>query len=1347
MRTLARALVLSLIAPLALRAQSAYLVKDINAITNVSPSSSSPANFFGFGSRVFFSAHGAAGIELWSTDGTAAGTAQVADIYVGSSSNPSQFVIVNGKLLFNARDSHGEELWTTDGTSAGTRLLADISSGSRSSTPGDRIVYHGQMIFSADDGIDGSELWITDGTSAGTRFLKDLVPGPGNSFPGSFVLFNDLVYFTAAGGLWKTDGTDGGTVKVKALEVANYLTVAGSRMFFDGYSQQTGDEPWVSDGTEAGTQMITELSPGQTTALHSGFTAFGDRVLFIASDPQHGQEFWISDGTVAGTHILRDINPGPSDSVYNTPYITVAGDVAYFTALTAAEGQELWKTDGTEAGTTLVRDIFPGQTQGAANGSIPAGLVAVGDRVFFSATDGTGRTLWVSDGTAAGTRQVKTSGGLTLLPGVTVTNVDGILYFAGANSLNGYELWKSDGTDAGTSMIANIASDSAPSSLPRNLTAAGDWIYFNAWDGIGTVTSNGGEPRSLWRSDGTPEGTLKLTETTATVYVPAGRAIFFNEGNDLWTSDGTPEGTKVASEFVSRFPSTPSVLFADGDKVFAAVGNSLWVTPAAPNAAAVSLNAPAGFGFVDVAGRVMFFTGANGLWTSDGTPAGTYAVVPDIGGRASSSAVLGGALYFGTATTSGGKLWKSDGTFDGTTVVKVLSSNTPGLANMVAAGRNVFFIVNGQLWVTDGTEAGTQGLPGNTNGALAAIGNGVVFAGFDATNGTEVWGSDGTVAGTHILRDVYPGFSSFPTEMTGIDGTAYFTANEPVHGAELWMSDGTSVGTTLLADVEPGFNSSTPMQLVRAGNRLFFTATTTATGNEVWALPLSSALRLTINDIRVAEGDSGTTIARFTVALSAASAQTVTVDYATSDGTATAGSDYEAASGTLTFAAGETSKNIDVRVRGDVTPENNEAFLVTLSNAAGATLTKASAFAIIEDDDQFADLALALDFSFWNQLDVLVNATNNGPRTATNMKILHTATPADVAASTCQIACSGPPQQLTAGTTARAFDYRWFGYQQYLTASATIHERDPQPANNSVGWMTNSYLAMDALYLTPGSQANVWFEPTASPMTVTITSSNPAVISVPSTLTISQSNPASFVAHGLSVGTATISVFTPTGTLGTLAVDVVAPGTKLRWPGAVNAFLANGATSFDNQMGFSIYTVATAPYTGETATGLVTFTENGQELARVTLTPGAGTQKLLAYLPALGANSIRMDYAGDANFLPMTQTWNVNVTTGFVTILAGAARYGTTATVHVQVTGSPVATPTGTITVSEPGVIPARNVLLSTIEPGVAQADVVLSNVSSGPHTLVIAYSGDARYNAGTQAARITEARERAVRH
>ena len=114
---------------------------------------------------------------------------------------------------------------------------------------------------------------------------------------------------------------------------------------------------------------------------------------------------------------------------------------------------------------------------------------------------------------------------------------------------------------------------------------------------------------------------------------------------------------------------------------------------------------------------------------------------------------------------------------------------------------------------------------------------------------------------------------------------------------------------------------------------------------------------ISIADASVAEGDVGTVDAGFTITLSAASGKTITVQYATADGSASAGSDYEAGSGTLTFAPGETSKTIAVRVGGDVDVEPDETFTVNLSNATNAAIGNAVGVGAILNDDHEADPA------------------------------------------------------------------------------------------------------------------------------------------------------------------------------------------------------------------------------------------------------------------------------------------------------------------------------------------------------------------------------------------------------
>ena len=110
---------------------------------------------------------------------------------------------------------------------------------------------------------------------------------------------------------------------------------------------------------------------------------------------------------------------------------------------------------------------------------------------------------------------------------------------------------------------------------------------------------------------------------------------------------------------------------------------------------------------------------------------------------------------------------------------------------------------------------------------------------------------------------------------------------------------------------------------------------------------------LALSGTRVTEGDTGTTKAVFSLTLSQPYSQPVTVSYATADGTATtADGDYVAASGTVTFAPGQTSQTITVAVNGDFRPESNEDFFVNLSSAVNATLASSQAEGVVIDDDQ-----------------------------------------------------------------------------------------------------------------------------------------------------------------------------------------------------------------------------------------------------------------------------------------------------------------------------------------------------------------------------------------------------------
>ncbi len=1352
-------------------AQTPYLVKDINTTLSNSTASSSPSEFTAFGGRTFFVATtAAAGTELWSTDGTSAGTSMVADIIPGTgSSSPDSLMVVNGVLLFNAHDvNHGIELWTSDGTAAGTHLLIDVNPGPSSSQPLSRILYKNRMLFSADDGTNGRELWITDGTAGGTHLVKDINPGAAGSNPGYFVAFGDSVYFAATGGLWKTDGTEAGTVKIAAVPAA-FLAVAGSQLFFEGFTAAAGGELWVSDGSGSGTRMVTDLLPGQNGGLESeysalGLTPFGNRVLFPANDGVHGRELWVSDGTSSGTYMVRDLVPG-AKGMWDTSYayLTTLGDRAYFSASDAGHGQEVWVTDGTDAGTALFVDATPGP-----GSTSPFVFTVSGGKLYFLGGGSflVSPWLWVTDGTAGGTHVVSTAFGVsTNFDGPSnLWPVNGKVYFSGRTPLTGSEPWVSDGTDAGSRMIANLTPDRAPSSDPWMLTAAGNLLFFSATEGTLSPVSNIAES-SLWRTDGTAAGTFKLLETGQGpgALTPAGPLVFFpSQVNSptLMMSDGTVAGTKPADDFMRRFGQWKfTALFPFGETLFAAVTDlgvydgSLWRTTAAPDGVASQLGARNPFGMIDFAGHYAFYAQGPqgsydyGLWVTDGTRAGTYAVVPDFGDTCcdppSRLVNAAGTLFFLKALR-GGKLtlWKSDGTTDGTTAVKELPATSTLRSQIKAAGHNVFFFTDGSLWCSDGTDSGTTELGKITlfsydNDDLRPAGNRIVYINNPSENLFELWSSDGTKAGTRLLKSLGPNYTS----LTSIDGVIYFAGSDDDHGSEVWTTDGTVEGTKMLFDLNPGPASSNPSEFTKVGNLLYFSAYTDATGAELWALPLTTP-GLSIASARVPEGDAATTAMHFNVLLNPPATQTVTVDYATSDGTARAGDDYDPASGTITFAPGETVKTIDVSVRGDVIAENNETFFVTLRNARGALLINAEGTGIIDDDDQFADVGVVSQFlDGGHGVSDVVGVSNDGPRTATDVVVKLAVTPAYQ--NTRCTNCSIP--QLNAGSSATTSgDYVDPSQQVYVSATVSARQRDPRSSNNTTAWTVNAYrtMAMNAVFLTPGATATV----TASIYTPNpvVTSSDPSVVSVPSAVTKVTPTLATFVVTGLKPGTSSIAI---TGYQYPLTVTVVAAGTQPKWPGALTVTTDFTAVPLDKPMMVTIIPTGTAPVTAAKATGtVVVTTTGGTELARSAVSSTAPVT-FPVYLTAVGAIPYVITYSGDASFLPQTVSGTEFVTSGRVTMTGGLERTGAagTYTLTVHAAGSPVVAPTGVLSIVNNGSEIAK-VSLVPLGAGTSAAHATLTNLSSSP-TLTINYVGDGLYQAGSQQVRVVETRRRSAGH
>jgi RNA polymerase sigma factor (sigma-70 family) len=395
---------------------------------------------------------------------------RIADINRTGSSNPTGLVPVKGTVYFMANDGiHGWELWKSIPTPDGpvTALVKDIHPGAASSVPCNMTDVNGTLFFVADDGVHGYELWKSDGTAAGTVLVKDILPGPRPGFPIFLTNVNGTLFFLADDGehgyeLWKSDGTEAGTVLVKDIRPGRPSAFTpwgrtpvaiGNTLFFMASDGVNGVQLWKSDGTEAGTVPVKRLdAPGTVFRQYPQALAnVNGTLFFVADDGASGQELWKTDGTVAGTVLVKDICPGPGSS--NPYYLTNVNGTLYFVADDGVHGHELWKSDGTAAGTVLVKDIHEG-----ADSSYPAWLTDVRGRLYFSATDAQrGRQLWKSNGTAAGTVLVR-----ELPPGSgaadpsQLTDVNGTLYFAANDPVHLRQLWKSDGTAAGTVPVTDL---------------------------------------------------------------------------------------------------------------------------------------------------------------------------------------------------------------------------------------------------------------------------------------------------------------------------------------------------------------------------------------------------------------------------------------------------------------------------------------------------------------------------------------------------------------------------------------------------------------------------------------------------------------------------------------------------------------------------------------------------------------------------------------------------------------------------------------------------------------------------------------------------------------------------
>lgn len=647
--------------------------------------------FFGDRKRVYFNGRTASlEHQLWVTDGTLAGTLTLTD----ASSSPVDLAdngwIVHKDNFFFTRSTPGtgNELWRSDGTKAGTHGLKDINPGPQGSQPdlwnaldlGDR------LLFRAYDAAHGAELWTTDGTAAGTQLAFEFVPGPQGINPTALLLFAGALHFTGSTPesgyeLFRLE-PDGSAALVTDIGPGAAHGVSGSSTGFVElggklYFASIGDEElWDFDGVNA--TEVVDLDPEGSSWPRNLTVLPNGRLIFAARHPSMREEVWVSDGTAAGTHVLLDIN-GPSEPAGSDPLVHGAalGDTFLFQAHSPTTGNEIWQWSAA-GGAQLVFDFSLGPLEGSGG---PLSTVWLGGEqvtLFSGDPDGTGKGLWKYDGSQVTELLDAANGGQSYVTGLV--QAAGRVFFSPVNE-TGYTLWSTDGSLAGTQNVKLVGTDGANNLELGKLL--GDKLVF-----VGKTGGKGVEP---WVSDGTPAGTMNLADIHAgtgssfpTELTPfVGRMAFVAREADgksrLWSTDGTPAGTAP----VGGAPAGIDVFSPEGLTVhegwlyFSAAGFGgfeLWRSDLVTTELVKDIN-PGGSGsnpksLTSTAAGLVFSAETPGfgreLWVSDGTQAGTHLwwdVEPGpLGSDPSELIAAGGGVLFSAETTAFGReLHQADG--------------------------------------------------------------------------------------------------------------------------------------------------------------------------------------------------------------------------------------------------------------------------------------------------------------------------------------------------------------------------------------------------------------------------------------------------------------------------------------------------------------------------------------------------------------------------------------------------------------------------------------------------------------------------------------------------------------
>ena len=857
------------------------------------PRSSNPGGIYRLGEHVVFGASDPAfGWELRALHLGSLRIELLVDATPGTGDSDVHFVgELAGRLFYSSGLVDRSVLYLTDGTREGTREVVDSTGAQIVWQSPDSKTFGARLVLTGLDATTGRPgLWSVDREGLAELLWLDSSESlwrasiAGLATTDSLLFFLELSEDDVTTNVWVSDGTRGGTRRVKSLALfPGYPVLAtADRFLFSGrVFDETGTSSFLysSDGTDSGTVALGDWDENAAEGSLRLLGANRGRAYFETSRPAGPADLWLTDGTTSGTRQVArpaDALPIGESGIpvtwFDDEFIFWAGtwtDAGEFPSFSA----DYWSHDGSESPPRRLRTGPLGEHPWLGP------LVPLGDRLLFVSLDESGQRqeIWARARGSAEVEQISElcptfCGDFESISGVELG--ESVLYELVIQSSIFGSSWivaRSDGTVQGTRMLFRNGTNQTNIEAGYSGGAAEiEGGYFvRGWN-----ESTGGEP---WFLDEVT-GDLRLVQNLEPENGPSSPSRFLSSGAELYFF--TPELEDVPAPWRLQDGGSPETL-----------------SPPPCNASyAFEPRGPVG-------GRLLFESEAGCLASFDPARSAWELLVEDLDfwGASETTVADPSVAYFMRA---GSELWRTDGTLVGTQPVAApligdslaIVGATPshvflrsrwydqrlfsvriadGVAETLvelsafdswrsteearAIGSRFYFTLRTTpeietLWSSTGRAAETVALWSSAANErvldLYELAGELFFV--VAGERAALWRSDGTVTGTRLVTDL--GWLRANADDTRahsgleLEGRLYFVGENAVAGAELWSSDGTQVGTRL-HDLVPGIVGSEPRELTAVAGELYFSATGPGFGREIWMFDPETGRAARVGDI------------------------------------------------------------------------------------------------------------------------------------------------------------------------------------------------------------------------------------------------------------------------------------------------------------------------------------------------------------------------------------------------------------------------------------------------------------------------------------------------------------------